>query len=520
MTLLCVPIFVNDVEQGLRDAARAGEAGADLVEYRIDRMEEPEEVCALVRTSPLPCIVTCRSQDDGGQSRLSWVERIALLSEAAAEGAKYVDVELATYRKIPRPLRSGSGRPVILSMHDHSGRPPRLHNLEIEMAEAFASAHKIVWTARTVRDNIEAFEVLQRQKRPTIALCMGEAGLISRVLAKKFGAFLTFAPLSAESATADGQVPIDLLKRIYRWDAVGPKTRVFGVVGHPVAHSLSPHVHHAAFEAIGFDGVYVPLLVEPSYESFKAFMETFVPFPGLDLSGLSITIPHKENALRYLIERGSAVDELARRTGAVNTITIDRAGDVGGAATLRGTNTDFEAILESITAALAIDRSGLAGRRVAVIGAGGTGRTAVAALASCGCDVTIYSRNADRAAELARQFEGQSCRVATAELARLGGATADIFFHATPLGMHPNVDASPFDAGMPVLGSGTVVFDTVYTPRHTRLLHVARHHGARAISGVEMFVRQAEAQFRIWTGCDCPSGVMRSVVENPQSSSK
>ena len=154
---------------------------------------------------------------------------------------------------------------------------------------------------------------------------------------------------------------------------------MYGVVASPVKHSMSPAIHNAGFDAIGHDGVYLPMLVEASYESFKAFIETFRDFPGLNLSGLSITIPHKENALRYLKEKSLAIEPLAEQIGAVNTFIFDESG-------IRGINTDYAAILDTITTALSIQREQLAGLRVAVLGAGGTGRTAVAALAAYGAD--------------------------------------------------------------------------------------------------------------------------------------
>src|SRR5438445_10940824 len=167
------------------------------------------------------------------------------------------------------------------------------------------------------------------------------------------------------------------MKKLYRWDAVSSSTRVYGVVGSPIMHSMSPAIHNAGFEAVGFDGVYLPMLVEPGWESFKAFMETFVPFEGLDLSGLSVTIPHKKNALRYLQEKGAEVEELAEAIGAVNTIVIDR---LGKEPKLRGFNTDYAAILDAITSKVGVWREDLENYRVAVIGPGGTGRTAVASL--------------------------------------------------------------------------------------------------------------------------------------------
>src|SRR5206468_10159700 len=213
-----------------------------------------------------------------------------------------------------------------------------------------AGIKKIVWMARSVRDNLEAFELLRDRQKPMIALCMGEVGLISRVLAKKFGGFLTFASLRDESATAPGQVTIADMKRLYRWDAIGAATKVYGVVASPVMHSMSPAIHNAGFDAVGHDGVYLPMLVNPGYESFKAFMESFLTFEPLHLSGLSITLPHKENALRYLKEKGAEVEALAERIGAVNTIVIpsieNRKSKIEN---LRGFNTDYAAILDTIT---------------------------------------------------------------------------------------------------------------------------------------------------------------------------
>ena len=372
------------------------------------------------------------------------------------------------------------------------------------------SINKVAWTARSVRDNLEAFEVLQTRQKPTIALCMGEAGLISRVLAKKFGAFLTFASLRDESATAPGQVTIHDMKRLYRWDAIGPKTKVYGVVASPVAHSMSPAVHNAAFDNTGHDGVYLPLLVNPGYESFKAFMESFVPFEGLDLSGLSVTLPHKENALKYLREKGAEVEELAGRIGAVNTVLISRSA--GGLA-LRGMNTDYAAILDSITDRMGIDRASLKDLRGGVIGAGGTGRTAVAALAHCGATVVVYNRTRHKADALAAEFNGQSGKVVAAAMEKLCDSCCHVFINTTSVGMHPNVNESPLGDRPPEFTPETVVFDTVYNPMKTKLLQQAEAAGASTIGGVEMFVRQAAAQFNAWTGLEAPSDVMRRVIE-------
>jgi 3-dehydroquinate dehydratase/shikimate dehydrogenase len=508
MTHLCVPIFVQSRDQARRDALVAAGHGADLIEYRIDTFNDTQSLDLLVHDSPVPCILTCRSVEEGGHSDLSDEERIKILDYPYTPTPRYVDLELQTFQRLPLTSVIPNSA-LILSAHDFKSRPDRLYNILAEMNASPANINKVVWTARTVRDNIEAFEILLSRQKPTIALCMGEAGIISRILAKKFGAFLTFASLARGAETAPGQVTIDDLKRLYRWDALNANTKVYGVVGSPIMHSMSPALHNAAFEQIGFDGVYVPLLVNEGYESFKAFMETFLAFEPLHLSGLSITIPHKENALRYLKEKGGQVDPLAESIGALNTIVIDRSQP----AMLRGFSTDYSAILDSITAALGITREQLAGYRVAVLGAGGTGRTAVAALAHYGATVVVYNRTPERAQALAAEFNGRTGKVVAARTEKLCDSCCQIFVNTTSVGMHPNVDASPIDGLGVTFGPETLVFDAVYNPMQTKLLQVAQAAGAKTIGGVEMFVRQAAGQFQAWTGKNAPLEIMRQVVE-------
>jgi 3-dehydroquinate dehydratase/shikimate dehydrogenase len=281
---------------------------------------------------------------------------------------------------------------------------------------------------------------------------------------------------------------------------------------------MSPAIHNAAFDKTGFDGIYLPLLVDPSYEAFKAFMESFLAAEGLDLSGLSVTIPHKENALRYLAEKGAQIDPLAQRIGAVNTIVIEReagarVSPTSVASRLSGTSTDYAAILDSITAKLNITREQLKDYRVAVIGAGGTGRTAVAALAHYGATVVVYNRTRERADALAAEFNGKSGKVVAADMDKLCDSCCQIYVNTTSIGMKPNVDQSPFGDHPPKLTPEHVVFDAVYNPARTKLIEQAEAAGARTINGVEMFVRQAAGQFEAWTKLPTPVDVMREVVE-------
>lgn len=508
MTWLCVPIFVEDMHSAKRDIALAIESGAEMIELRMDAVPDVMKVRELEKAATVPSIITCRAPFEGGECEIDESERTRFLSIAGATEESYLDIELATLKN---GIASTSNR-IILSAHDFKGRPDKLYNIIEQMNARHASVNKIAWMARSIRDCQEAFELMQTRARPTIALCMGEAGLISRILAKKFGGFLTFAALRDASATAPGQPTIAQLKQIYRWDAIKPSTRVYGVIGSPIIHSMSPVVHNAAFAAAKLDSVYVPLLVNPGYESFKAFMETHVTGGGpLLLDGLSVTIPHKENALRYLRERGEGVDidHLSRSIGAVNTIIVERNGnDVH----LIGRNTDYNAILDCITQGLSISREQLKDKRIAIIGAGGTGRTAVAALAAMGASIIVYNRTIDRAEELAKEFNGTPGQVVAAPVESLSQSDCDVYVNTTSLGMFPRVDESPFGDAPPKLSPDKLVFDSVYNPPETRFLSQARTARARVIGGAEMFVRQAAAQFEFWTHRPAPVDVMRTAL--------
>ena len=515
MTRLCIPIFVHTLEQARRDIARAIEAGADVVELRLDLVDDVNLAIALQDAyTQTSFILTKRAERQGGESSQPDADRLPWLLHARGDRANWIDIEADSD---PATLKYAvaewsADRRIILSHHDFKTRPIDLTKRFVAMQNNSASVVKVAWQARSIRDNIEAFELMLAGSKSTIAICMGEAGALSRILAKKFGAFLTFASLDDTSATAPGQIRVADLQSIYRWEKQTRDTRVYGVVGSPVIHSMSPAVHNAGFDAIDFNGVYVPLLVEPRYASFKAFMETFLAFEPLRLSGLSITIPHKENALQYAKENGFEIDPLAARIGAVNTYQLET-----GKPSI-ALSTDYAAILDTITAGLGIGHDGLKGLRVAVVGAGGTGRTAVAALAHFGADVTIFNRTRTRADKLAAEFDGNSGQVLAMPMDQLAARSFDVFVNATSVGMSPKVDVSVFDDMMPTLGSPVLVFDTVYNPMKTRLLQLAEEAGAKTAGGVDMFVRQAIGQFELWTEKPAPVELMRRVIESRLSS--
>src|SRR5690606_4633001 len=184
------------------------------------------------------------------------------------------------------------------------------------------------WRARSLRDNLEAFELLRHRSKPLVALCMGEFGLMSRVLASKFGAMLTFTCEDRLHATAPGQPTVEELTQLYRVRCVKPSTRVYGVIGWPVRQSRGPLVHNALFDRVQHDGVYVPMPIAPGWEPFKATLDAMLEARWLGFRGASVTLPHKEHLLRFVRERGGVVEEEAARIGAANTLVVSSDGSL------------------------------------------------------------------------------------------------------------------------------------------------------------------------------------------------
>ncbi len=557
MTLVCVPIMVESVEQALAEAALSAEHGADLVELRIDGFihagsdaKRADDLSHLVTDCALPTIVTCRHSSEGGESELDAAGVVALYSRLAGlpRPPRYVDIELARTAGHERALKAIASRDtgVIVSMHDFEGRPADLTRRLSQAYQAdFATVVKVAYRARSLRDNLELFEILRDAPKPTIALGMGEFGLMSRVLAPKFGGLLTFAALRDSATTAPGQPTLEELFNLYRFRKIGQATKVYGVIGWPVTHSMSPLVHNAGFGAIGWDGVYLPMPVaadekddEASYASFKATFAALVNDDGVALSGASITLPHKQNAASlyeresvasdgqdrvlnlYLVEHSPSVAVI----GAANTFARDI--DCGGDPFSFFINTDVAAV-----ELLGNDDTVWRDLSIRVVGAGGVSRAIVSWLLQRGSSVNLHNRSRDRAEDLVTTIakaDWESSGLSKPEgvitvhsLDDLPGTRCDIYINCTPVGMKDGPE--PDGMSIPVhelagkLPPETVFFDTVYNPIETPMLKAAKEHGFRTIDGVQMFVAQAELQFHMWTGQKPPEGLFDRLVREKLS---
>ena len=363
-----------------------------------------------------------------------------------------------------------------------------------------ADVAKIACLARDIRDNLRIFDLLRNTKHPTIALCMGELGLISRVLGRKFGGLLTYASLRTGRESAPGQLSAADLAGLYRYKKIRSSTAVYGVIANPVAHSMSPAIHNAAFEELGLDAVYVPFKVEGDPAEFvKAFRR-------LEVQGYSVTLPHKEAILPAMDE----VDDLVRKIGALNTVA-NRGGR------LFGTNTDVKAATDALETALneisggdsTREKSGggskLGGKRVLLLGAGGAARAVAFGLTKCGARVVIANRTHERAVRLAQEVGCECC-----PMSDIASCKAEVLINTTSVGMRPKVDETP--APRSALRRDMVVFDAVYNPPETRLIREAREAGCRTVTGIAWFVHQAAAQFELWTGRSAPRETMERVI--------
>jgi 3-dehydroquinate dehydratase/shikimate dehydrogenase len=449
-------------------------------------MDVEKAICSLpdiLKQASLPVVLTCRSTSEGGSFEGDEEDRIAMYTAALScdTPPKYIDIEHETLLQHPLLLDSLplNETGVILSWHDVTGRPRDL----IQRAAAIQDVAdidivKMVWRARSLRDNLEAFELLRSRQQPMIAFCMGEYGVISRVLAPKFGGFATFACTAEHEPTASGQFTAKELESTYRFRSINSATKVYGVIGNNVAHSKGPAYHNAAFEAAEVNAVYLPLQVPSGWEHLKATTMELVEYGSLDFSGASVTIPHKLNMLKLVSEQGGDLDDVSSASGAMNTVNIHEG-------VMSATNTDAKALSTLITNAT----------NVLILGAGGVARAAIVAMNKSGASVFIAARNPDQAANLVNEL---SCEKASDHLVDI-----DTVINCTPVGMHGSDDpeGDPLLQLVPSLEltDAMCVVDMVYAPPNTPLLKRAKEVGCKTVCGDDLFQSQAAMQQLFWT---------------------
>jgi 3-dehydroquinate dehydratase / shikimate dehydrogenase len=474
--LLCVTVTAPTTAELRR--RRDAIVEADLVELRLDSVRDPD-VAGALEGRRHRVIVTCRPVWEGGGFAGSEDERRAFLAGALAQGAEFVDVEWRA--QFDTLLSSTAGRRVIVSAHDFEGVPADLAERVTAMRATGAEVVKVAVTTARLSDCVPLLEAGHRLGGDgrLVLLGMGEAGIATRVLPGRFGSAWTYAG----DLAAVGQVTVSTLLDEFRFRSLTDATEVYGLTGAPIAHSVSPAMHNAAFAAAGLDAVYLPFRAA-SADDFMAFGR------AIGLKGASVTVPFKVG----VFDRVDEVSDAARRIGAINTVKVIRERWVGA-------NTDVTGFTEPLRGRLS-----LPGARAAVLGAGGAARAVVLALASAGASITIHAREAD-IPEAHRIAAPVDARVAPW---RPTPGSWDLLVNCTPIGMYPNADQTPVAAEDL---TGRFVYDLVYNPPSTRLLLDAAAQGCETIGGLEMLVSQAVEQFQWWTGVRPDAAVMRAAAE-------
>jgi 3-dehydroquinate dehydratase/shikimate dehydrogenase len=493
---LCVAI-TGSSPQEMIDKATEVLKETTFLEFRLDYLAKPANALPplkqfLAENGAATAIATCRLKENGGRFDGPKTSALEILLKAAASGFQLVDIELESVEKLPKATMSQlreAGAAVIISHHDFHATKD-LDAIYQRIKPFAPDFTKLVPTARTLSDNLTLMRFLERvddeSNSTVVGICMGDPGIISRVLGLRSGSAFTFAAANEGEETAPGQIAARTLLETYRVDQVDAATKVYGVAGNPIRGSLSPLMMNTAFRRETVNAVYLGLQTSKADDLFKLARE--VP-----IQGLSITMPLKQDVMP-LLER---TDPLSAKIGAVNTILRAQDGK------FYGFNTDVAGIVQPLERRLSLKNA-----KVLVLGAGGAARAAVFGCRDKGAEVSILNRTPETAQKLARQSGSK-----TIKREAVAKTHFDVIINATSVGMagttSKNAPTSPLAAAEI---NARYVFDLVYNPVETPLLRLARQKGIPVITGVEMFIQQGARQFEIWTGKPAPEEEMLRVV--------
>ncbi len=485
---LCVAVIGSDASS-IVERAESLVRDNPFLEFRLDYLSQPlaglPKLKGFLEMHPEATVIaTCRRAANGGKFRGSVAAQLSVLLKAADSGFQLVDLELQSVAALkPEELQELSNRIGLIISHHNFRNSKKLEEPFEEMSNYPADFYKVVSTATNLYDNVVMMKFLEANsgKHEMVGLCMGEQGIISRVLGVRAGSIFTFGAASRGEETAPGQATASELRDIYRIESVDAATQVYGVAGDPVEHSLSPVMMNAAFRREAVNAVYLALHA-------KSLKDLLACVQHIPIRGLSITMPYKQE----IVEELENSDPLTRQIGACNTVVRSLEGK------LYGFNTDVAGVLVPLE-----QRIHLAGARILLLGAGGVARAAAFGLKAEGAEVLITNRTPEKAQTLARQ-----AKVKYLKRAEVAKQSFDVIINATPVGMG-NHKQSPLEEKEL---NTKYVFDLVYVPAETRLISMARAKGLQVIPGLEMFVQQGARQFEIWTGKPAPIAEMAYVV--------
>ena len=448
----------------------------DLIEVRLDYLRSAE-VPRLPEGNGAEFIATCRPVRQGGRFRGEEAERLSLLSSAANRGYQWVDVE----HDSPLPARLPSQTQIIRSLHRFDNFPHDLPSLFARLRRSLGDLHKLALPVATSAQLVQLLTWMEElpPSVPRIVIGMGELGRASRYLGALLGNLWTYVSEPAVSPAASGQFAIDQARQVFAGRTTDGELKIYGILGRPLAQSLSPYLHNHLFQDYGISALFLPLELDRLQPWFSYLDRTRLSF-----SGFSVTIPFKNRVRRFLYRQESIGES-------VNTLRSSDRGWVGS-------NTDREGFLCPLHR-----RGSLMGSTAVVLGNGGAACTVIEALQQEGVRVAVAGRDPKKVGRLAQFYSIPALSLAEPVFDQT------MIVNATPVGQISYSEASPI---APAQIGSELVYDLVYNPSMTKLLSYARARGCATISGLEMFVEQAALQFRTWTGIDPERSRMKELV--------
>ena len=499
--MLCVTLAHGSHQRMISEHQQLAEQKIPLVEIRIDLLRKEPDVGRFLTARPGPVIITNRRPKEGGFWAGDEEHRLRILRSAIVGGADYVDLEMDVASAIPRFGKTKR----IISYHNMQETPADLPALHAEMMKLDPDIVKIAAMPKNIQDVFRMIDLLKKvntpdAKVPTIGISMGEMGMVTRILAGKFGAPHTYCCFSKERRVAPGMIDYQTLRDSYHYDLIKPDTEIYAVIGNPIGHSLSPLIHNASFFECKLNKAYVPLLILP--EDLDYFMAHASEW---DMKGLSVTIPHKVNVIKSLTRQEPAVEEI----NACNTVLF-QDGQV------LGDNTDYLAAVLSIEKAMGAEPgkpSPVKGLKAMVLGSGGAGKAVAYGLKSKGAEVILTDGNNELAESVAEEIGCVCCPWTEREEQKV-----QIIANCTPVGMFPKVEQTPIDRS--ALHGNMYILDAVYNPMTTYFIRQAEERGCKVIRGVEMFIGQASLQFEKFAGQKADDEFMKNLVTDALNAAK
>jgi len=498
MAKICLCLTAKTIQRNL-EILNKYRKFADMAELRVDCLDSDEQhyIRSFPELAGMPVILTIRRDVDGGYfsggegARIRMIARsLAYANDDSRYNFAYVDLEddfcVPSLEEAARTF----GTKIIRSCHYLQGVPD---NISEKVRTMQRSADEIIKMAVAVKTTGDVNKVYQASKEcksnDKIFICMGHYGIFSRILAEKFGSFLTYSSALSEIEIpgAPGQIDVKVLAELYRFRKITKKTKVYGVIGNPLKTTISPWFFNTVFGLENSDAVYVPFPVNSINDFFQLAKE-------FDIQGLSVTVPYKETVLSLLSKYSNMVQSI----GACNTMYQCEEGWFGE-------NTDCTGFSDSLLAF--INKKHLKHLKVSVIGAGGAARAAAAEIYRMGGKAAILNRSAHKAKNIAAKYKFQWGGLDNQGI-EIMSKYSDIIIQASPVGMdgYDEVYNDPLE--LYHFTGREAVMDLIYTPPLSPFLKRAAAAGCKTINGYDMVIRQACLQYAAFTGHEIPAQLL------------